>query len=80
MWSPRYVRTSTPARLQPPARLVVSLQRERSARAEGEHVRAHRLELVVRHLHDLDPPLGEQLHQPHRGDPRIHERKVTVER
>ena len=50
------------------------------ARAEREHVRAHRLELVVRHLDDLDPALVQELHQPHRREPRIDECEILVER
>ena len=43
--------------LHPASRLVVPLERERMTRAEREHVRAHRLELLVRDLDELDPAL-----------------------
>ena len=49
-------------------------------RAEREHVRAHRLELLVRNLDDLDPALVQKLHQPHGREPRVDEREILVER
>ena len=66
--------------LHPATRLVVPLERERPSRTEREHVGAHRLELLVGHLDDLDPPLGEQLHQPHRREPGIDDGEIAVER
>ena len=56
--------------LHAPPRLVVPLERERAARAEREDVRPLRLELLVGDLDDVDPPLGEEPHEPHRRDPR----------
>src|SRR6185503_19730050 len=50
------------------ARLVVPLERERTARPEREDVRALRLELLVRHLDHADPALVEQPHEARRGD------------
>ncbi len=47
---------------------------------ESEHVRALRLELLVRHLDDLDLALLEQVEQPHGRDTRVHEGEVAVER
>ena len=61
------------------ARLVVSLERERPPRAEREHVRAHRLELLVGHLDDVDPPLREQLHHPHGSKARVDDGEIAVE-
>ena len=50
--------------LHPAARLVVALEGERAPRPEREHVRPLRLELLVGHLDDLDPALGEEPHEP----------------
>src|SRR6188472_3435580 len=66
--------------LHPAAGLVVSLECESATRAEREDVRALALELLVRHLDDTDPALGEQPHQSRRGDARVDERQVAVER
>src|ERR671936_2766535 len=52
-------------RLHPPPGLLVALERQRDPRREREHVRAHRLELLVGNFHDLDPPRLEQLRQTH---------------
>ena len=49
------VRTSTPAASSRLARLVVALEREADPRREREHVAAHRLELLVGHLDELEP-------------------------
>ena len=75
-----YVSDLHPGRLHPPARLVVPLEREGAPGAEREDVRAHRLELLVRHLDDLDPALVQQLEQPDRSEPRVDEREIVVER
>ena len=68
-----------PGALHPPPRLRVAVERERLPWSESEHVRALRLELLVRHLDDFDLALLEQVEQPHGRDTRVHEGEVTVE-
>src|SRR5262249_61268417 len=58
-----------PGAFHAPPRLWVSLQRKRSARPERENVRALALELLVRHLDELDAAIGEQLEQTYRRQP-----------
>ena len=48
--------------------------------AEREDVAAHRLELLVRNLDDLDASLVQQFDEPHRHQRRVDEREVTIER
>ena len=66
--------------LHAPACLVVALEGERNARPESEDVRAHRLELVVGHLDELDPVLPEDLHQAHGHERQVDGREIDVER
>jgi hypothetical protein len=66
--------------LHPAARLVVALERERARGAEREDVRALRLELLVRHLDDPIPRSASSHISRVRGDARVDEREVAVER
>ena len=61
-------------------RLGVAVERERPARAEREHVRPLRLELLVRHLDDVDAALGQERQQPDRREAWVDEREIRVER
>src|SRR5262249_20044758 len=67
------------SRLQASAGLRVAFGDERDARREREHVRSHRVELLVRHIDRLDAVLGEELHEAHRRESRVHDREVLVE-
>ncbi len=53
------------------ARDRVAVERERDAGGEGEHVRAHARELLVRHGHDLDAARLQQLRERHGKQRRI---------
>jgi selenide, water dikinase len=66
--------------LHPPARLVVARQGDRDPRTEREHVRAHRLELLVGSLDQLDPALIEELDEANRHERQVDDSQVDVER
>jgi selenide, water dikinase len=63
-----------------PPRLVVALERHRGAGTEGEHVRPHRLELLVRHLDELEGALAKEFDEPHRQERQVDDCEVRVER
>ena len=67
-----------PGRLEPPPRLAVAAPGSAPPGRERQRVRPERLELLVRHLDQLDPELAEQLREPHRaaaGDRRARGRR-----
>ncbi len=65
--------------LHPPAGLVVAGEREPDPRAEREHVRAHRLELLVRDLDELDPALAEQLDEANRHQRQVDGGQISIQ-
>ena len=69
-----------PGALHAPARLVVAGERDPDAGAKRQDIGAHRLELLVRHLDQLDPPSLEELDQPNGHQGRIDDREVEVQR
>ena len=61
-------------------RHVVSLERERNARCECQHVRPHRLELFVGHGDDLDLELAQELDETDGQQRQIRDDEVVVQR
>ena len=69
-----------PGALHAPPRLGVPVEGERDPRAERQHVRSHRRELVVGHLDQADVALAEHLHQAHRDHREIHDGQIHIQR
>src|SRR4051794_36517822 len=65
--------------LEPAPCLWIALDHEGDPWCESQHVGRHRFVLVVRHFDDLDPPLGEQLSEPHREQLLVRDDKIVVE-
>jgi large conductance mechanosensitive channel len=65
--------------LESAPRLVVPLERESHPGRECEHVRAHRLELLVGNLDELDAAAHEQLDESDRHERRVGNREIVVE-
>src|SRR5439155_11922664 len=65
--------------LEPAPRLAVALQHQGDAGREREHVRANRLELLVRHLHQLDAALPQELRQPDGEERVIADGEIAIE-
>src|SRR3989442_3230415 len=64
--------------LQPPLRDRVAFKHDAIARRDREDIRAHRVELLVRHLNELEPVFLEELPERDRDESRIDHREVVI--
>ena len=76
--SPSYSSTSIAGGLEPLPGHVVAGEGESAAAREAEDVRAHRLELLVRHLDDADAARVEQLHERDRHERRVRDDELRA--